>query len=184
MGWRGGRGYELGTSWLKWETIGSKSVFFFFLSLENKFVRDITIKPPFPVTQVNGVSVVKVGHRQVVSLIRQGGSRLLMKVVSVTRKPDTGDVVRKKGVHPNITKHHTWDHKTIRIPLRCVKLCLFMLLVLFDGTSAPPPPKRDPSTSLTLRSKSMTAELEEMGKTHTHTQAGLRNESWTFHHNH
>ncbi|KAL6460264.1 hypothetical protein MHYP_G00320230 [Metynnis hypsauchen] len=46
-----------------------------------------------------------------------------MKVVSVTRKPDTGDVVRKK---------------------------------------APPPPKRDPSTSLTLRSKSMTAELEEM----------------------
>ncbi|XP_066523159.1 SH3 and multiple ankyrin repeat domains protein 3 isoform X2 [Hoplias malabaricus] len=73
--------------------------------------------------EVNGVSVVKVGHRQVVSLIRQGGSRLLMKVVSVTRKPDTGDVVRKK---------------------------------------APPPPKRDPSTSLTLRSKSMTAELEEM----------------------
>ncbi|XP_066523161.1 SH3 and multiple ankyrin repeat domains protein 3 isoform X4 [Hoplias malabaricus] len=75
--------------------------------------------------EVNGVSVVKVGHRQVVSLIRQGGSRLLMKVVSVTRKPDTGDVVRKK---------------------------------------APPPPKRDPSTSLTLRSKSMTAELEEMEK--------------------
>uniref|UniRef100_A0A8B9L4D9 SH3 and multiple ankyrin repeat domains protein 3 n=1 Tax=Astyanax mexicanus TaxID=7994 RepID=A0A8B9L4D9_ASTMX len=73
--------------------------------------------------EVNGVSVVKVGHRQVVSLIRQGGSRLLMKVVSVSRKPDTGDVVRKK---------------------------------------APPPPKRDPSTSLTLRSKSMTAELEEM----------------------
>ncbi|XP_028811419.1 SH3 and multiple ankyrin repeat domains protein 3 isoform X3 [Denticeps clupeoides] len=73
--------------------------------------------------EVNGVSVVKVGHRQVVSLIRQGGSRLIMKVVSVTRKPDTGDVVRKK---------------------------------------APPPPKRDPSTSLTLRSKSMTAELEEL----------------------
>lgn len=50
--------------------------------------------------QVNGVSVVKVGHRQVVSLIRQGGSRLVMKVVSVTRKPDTGDVVRKKGSYP------------------------------------------------------------------------------------
>ncbi|XP_076152749.1 SH3 and multiple ankyrin repeat domains protein 3 isoform X1 [Alosa pseudoharengus] len=75
--------------------------------------------------EVNGVSVVKVGHRQVVSLIRQGGSRLVMKVVSVSRKPDTGDVVRKK---------------------------------------APPPPKRDPSTSLTLRSKSMTAELEELEK--------------------
>ncbi|XP_063073428.1 SH3 and multiple ankyrin repeat domains protein 3 isoform X2 [Engraulis encrasicolus] len=75
--------------------------------------------------EVNGVSVVKVGHRQVVSLIRQGGSRLVMKVVSVSRKPDTGEVVRKK---------------------------------------APPPPKRDPSTSLTLRSKSMTAELEELEK--------------------
>lgn len=30
--------------------------------------------------------------------------------------------------------------------------------------SAPPPPKRAPSTTLTLRSKSMTAELEELGE--------------------
>ncbi|KAM4553272.1 SH3 and multiple ankyrin repeat domains protein 3 isoform 1-T1 [Fundulus diaphanus] len=73
--------------------------------------------------EVNGVNVVKVGHKQVVSLIRQGGSRLLMKVVSVTRKPESDEVVRKK---------------------------------------APPPPKRAPSTTLTLRSKSMTAELEEL----------------------
>uniref|UniRef100_A0A3P9JE50 SH3 and multiple ankyrin repeat domains protein 3 n=1 Tax=Oryzias latipes TaxID=8090 RepID=A0A3P9JE50_ORYLA len=73
--------------------------------------------------EVNGVNVVKVGHKQVVSLIRQGGSRLLMKVVSVTRKPDSEEAVRKK---------------------------------------APPPPKRAPSTTLTLRSKSMTAELEEL----------------------
>uniref|UniRef100_A0A3B1IPH6 PDZ domain-containing protein n=1 Tax=Astyanax mexicanus TaxID=7994 RepID=A0A3B1IPH6_ASTMX len=73
--------------------------------------------------EVNGVNVVKVGHKQVVSLIRQGGNRLLMKVVSVTRKPESEDVVRKK---------------------------------------APPPPKRAPSTTLTLRSKSMTAELEEL----------------------
>ncbi|XP_035762962.1 SH3 and multiple ankyrin repeat domains protein 3 isoform X2 [Neolamprologus brichardi] len=73
--------------------------------------------------EVNGVNVVKVGHKQVVSLIRQGGNRLLMKVVSVTRKPETEEVVRKK---------------------------------------APPPPKRAPSTTLTLRSKSMTAELEEL----------------------
>lgn len=36
--------------------------------------------------------------------------------------------------------------------------------VLADDCLAPPPPKRDPSTSLTLRSKSMTAELEELGK--------------------
>uniref|UniRef100_A0A3B3SWU2 SH3 and multiple ankyrin repeat domains 3 n=1 Tax=Paramormyrops kingsleyae TaxID=1676925 RepID=A0A3B3SWU2_9TELE len=75
--------------------------------------------------EVNGVNVVKVGHKQVVSLIRQGGSQLLMKVVSVTRKPESEEVVRKK---------------------------------------APPPPKRAPSTTLTLRSKSMTAELEEIGE--------------------
>uniref|UniRef100_A0A3Q3A246 SH3 and multiple ankyrin repeat domains protein 3-like n=1 Tax=Kryptolebias marmoratus TaxID=37003 RepID=A0A3Q3A246_KRYMA len=78
--------------------------------------------------EVNGTDVVKVGHRQVVSLIRQGGSRLLMKVVSVSRKSET-NLIRKK---------------------------------------APPPPKRAPSTSLTLRSKSMTADLEEIGKTNTH----------------
>uniref|UniRef100_A0A8P4KBH4 SH3 and multiple ankyrin repeat domains protein 3 n=1 Tax=Dicentrarchus labrax TaxID=13489 RepID=A0A8P4KBH4_DICLA len=74
--------------------------------------------------EVNGADVVKVGHRQVVSLIRQGGSRLLMKVVSVSRKSES-NLVRKK---------------------------------------APPPPKRAPSTSLTLRSKSMTADLEEIAR--------------------
>lgn len=46
--------------------------------------------------QVNGADVVKVGHRQVVSLIRQGGSRLLMKVVSVSRKSES-NLIRKKG---------------------------------------------------------------------------------------
>uniref|UniRef100_A0A3B5B477 PDZ domain-containing protein n=1 Tax=Stegastes partitus TaxID=144197 RepID=A0A3B5B477_9TELE len=80
--------------------------------------------------EVNGTDVVKVGHRQVVSLIRQGGSRLLMKVVSVSRKSET-NLIRKK---------------------------------------APPPPKRAPSTSLTLRSKSMTADLEEIGKTNAPTE--------------
>ncbi|XP_016888692.1 SH3 and multiple ankyrin repeat domains protein 3 isoform X3 [Cynoglossus semilaevis] len=73
--------------------------------------------------EVNGVNVVKVGHKQVVSLIRQGGNRLLMKVVSVTRKPESEEIIHKK---------------------------------------APPPPKRSPSTTLTLRSKSMTTELEEL----------------------
>uniref|UniRef100_A0A674MRT5 SH3 and multiple ankyrin repeat domains protein 3 n=1 Tax=Takifugu rubripes TaxID=31033 RepID=A0A674MRT5_TAKRU len=73
--------------------------------------------------EVNGVNVIKLGHKQVVSLIRQGGNRLLMKVVTVTRKPETEEVIRRK---------------------------------------APPPPKRAPSTTLTLRSKSMTAELEEL----------------------
>uniref|UniRef100_A0A8C1MIK9 SH3 and multiple ankyrin repeat domains protein 3 n=1 Tax=Cyprinus carpio TaxID=7962 RepID=A0A8C1MIK9_CYPCA len=47
--------------------------------------------------EVNGVNVVKVGHKQVVSLIRQGGNNLLMKVVSVTRKPESEESVRKKG---------------------------------------------------------------------------------------
>uniref|UniRef100_A0A4W4ERD5 PDZ domain-containing protein n=1 Tax=Electrophorus electricus TaxID=8005 RepID=A0A4W4ERD5_ELEEL len=81
--------------------------------------------------EVNGVNVVKVGHKQVVSLIRQGGNSLLMKVVSVSRKAESEDMVRKK---------------------------------------APPPPKRAPSTTLTPRSKSMTAELEELGKKQTHRQ--------------
>lgn len=45
------------------------------------------------------MNVVKVGHKQVVSLIRQGGNGLLMKVVSVTRKPETEEVVRKKGTY-------------------------------------------------------------------------------------
>lgn len=45
---------------------------------------------------MNGTDVVKVGHRQVVALIRQGGSRLLMKVVSVSRKSDA-NLIRKKG---------------------------------------------------------------------------------------
>uniref|UniRef100_A0A3B5A3M8 PDZ domain-containing protein n=1 Tax=Stegastes partitus TaxID=144197 RepID=A0A3B5A3M8_9TELE len=86
--------------------------------------------------EVNGVNVVKVGHKQVVSLIRQGGNRLLMKVVSVTRKPESEEVVRKK---------------------------------------APPPPKRAPSTTLTLRSKSMTAELEELGECQ---RTGMKTQHW------
>ncbi|KAJ6651530.1 hypothetical protein lerEdw1_020865 [Lerista edwardsae] len=47
--------------------------------------------------EVNGVNVVKVGHKQVVSLIRQGGNHLVMKVVSVSRKPESEDIIRKKG---------------------------------------------------------------------------------------
>lgn len=58
--------------------------------------------PPLPthlyvcLSQVNGVNVVKVGHKQVVALIRQGGNRLVMKVVSVTRKPEE-DGARRRG---------------------------------------------------------------------------------------
>nr|XP_012612894.1 SH3 and multiple ankyrin repeat domains protein 2 isoform X8 [Microcebus murinus]XP_012612895.1 SH3 and multiple ankyrin repeat domains protein 2 isoform X8 [Microcebus murinus]XP_012612896.1 SH3 and multiple ankyrin repeat domains protein 2 isoform X8 [Microcebus murinus]XP_020142059.1 SH3 and multiple ankyrin repeat domains protein 2 isoform X8 [Microcebus murinus]XP_020142060.1 SH3 and multiple ankyrin repeat domains protein 2 isoform X8 [Microcebus murinus] len=74
--------------------------------------------------EVNNENVVKVGHRQVVNMIRQGGNHLVLKVVTVTRNLDPDDTARKK---------------------------------------APPPPKRAPTTALTLRSKSMTSELEELG---------------------
>ncbi|XP_057362696.1 SH3 and multiple ankyrin repeat domains protein 2 isoform X2 [Manis pentadactyla] len=73
--------------------------------------------------EVNNENVVKVGHRQVVNMIRQGGNHLILKVVTVTRNLDPDDTARKK---------------------------------------APPPPKRAPTTALTLRSKSMTSELEEL----------------------
>ncbi|XP_036272542.1 SH3 and multiple ankyrin repeat domains protein 2 isoform X5 [Pipistrellus kuhlii] len=73
--------------------------------------------------EVNSENVVKVGHRQVVNMIRQGGNHLVLKVVTVTRSLDPDDTTRKK---------------------------------------APPPPKRAPTTALTLRSKSMTSELEEL----------------------
>uniref|UniRef100_A0A8C3Q127 SH3 and multiple ankyrin repeat domains protein 3 n=1 Tax=Chrysolophus pictus TaxID=9089 RepID=A0A8C3Q127_CHRPC len=89
--------------------------------------------------EVNGVNVVKVGHKQVVSLIRQGGNHLVMKVVSVSRKPESEEVVRKK---------------------------------------APPPPKRAPSTTLTLRSKSMTAELEELGERRGGGRHGWAHSGW------
>ncbi|XP_059927190.1 LOW QUALITY PROTEIN: SH3 and multiple ankyrin repeat domains protein 2-like [Gadus macrocephalus] len=75
--------------------------------------------------EVNQVSVVKVGHRQVVNMIRVGSDRLLIKVVTVSRSPEPDDTARKK---------------------------------------APPPPKRAPTTALSMRSKSMTSELEELDK--------------------
>ncbi|TMS02917.1 SH3 and multiple ankyrin repeat domains protein 3 [Larimichthys crocea] len=56
---------------------------------------DFLIEVTAVTSEVNGADVVKVGHRQVVSLIRQGGSRLLMKVVSVSRKSES-NLVRKK----------------------------------------------------------------------------------------
>uniref|UniRef100_A0A8D3BWF3 SH3 and multiple ankyrin repeat domains 2 n=1 Tax=Scophthalmus maximus TaxID=52904 RepID=A0A8D3BWF3_SCOMX len=47
--------------------------------------------------EVNQEIVVKVGHRQVVNMIRQGGNRLLIKVVTVSRNLDPDDTARKKG---------------------------------------------------------------------------------------
>lgn len=51
--------------------------------------------------QVNNENVVKVGHRQVVNMIRQGGNHLVLKVVTVTRNLDPDDTARKKGVCPS-----------------------------------------------------------------------------------
>lgn len=55
------------------------------------------------------MNVIKLGHKQVVSLIRQGGNRLLMKVVTVTRKPETEEVIRRKGKVPIMTSVHIAD---------------------------------------------------------------------------
>ncbi|GAA6077733.1 SH3 and multiple ankyrin repeat domains protein 2b isoform X4, partial [Tachysurus ichikawai] len=79
---------------------------------------------------VNKDNVVKVGHKQVVNMIRHGGNHLIIKVVTVSRNPDPDDTARKK---------------------------------------APAPPRRAPSTALSTRSKSMTSELEDLGKHHTPT---------------
>ncbi|XP_041445355.1 SH3 and multiple ankyrin repeat domains protein 2 isoform X12 [Xenopus laevis] len=49
-------------------------------------------------TEVNNENVVKVGHRQVVNMIRHGGNHLVLKVVTVTRNLDPDDTARKKGI--------------------------------------------------------------------------------------
>lgn len=55
--------------------------------------------------QVNSENVVKVGHRQVVNMIRQGGNHLVLKVVTVTRSLDPDDTTRKKGGCPPRLPH-------------------------------------------------------------------------------
>ncbi|XP_061088424.1 SH3 and multiple ankyrin repeat domains protein 1-like [Conger conger] len=73
--------------------------------------------------EVNGQNVVKVGHRQVVNMIRQGGNSLMVKVVMVTRNPEMEEASRKK---------------------------------------MPQQSKRLTPPAISMRSKSMTSELEEM----------------------
>ncbi|XP_050990785.1 SH3 and multiple ankyrin repeat domains protein 2 [Labeo rohita] len=75
--------------------------------------------------EVNHQNVVKMGHRQVVNMIKHGGNRLVLKAVTVSRNLEQDDKTHKK---------------------------------------APPPPKRAPTTALSMRSKSMTSELEELDK--------------------
>lgn len=49
------------------------------------------------ISQVNKDNVVKVGHKQVVNMIRHGGNHLIIKVVTVSRNLDPDDTARKKG---------------------------------------------------------------------------------------
>ncbi|KAK6294807.1 hypothetical protein J4Q44_G00356370 [Coregonus suidteri] len=85
--------------------------------------------------EVNQENVVKVGHRQVVNMIRHAGNSLIIKVVTVSRNMDPEDTARKK---------------------------------------APPPPKRAPTTALSMRSKSMTSELEELATLRKKTGDGQK----------
>uniref|UniRef100_A0A8C2X6I5 SH3 and multiple ankyrin repeat domains 1 n=1 Tax=Cyclopterus lumpus TaxID=8103 RepID=A0A8C2X6I5_CYCLU len=55
--------------------------------------------------EVNGHDVVKVGHRQVVNMIRQGSNSLMVKVVMVARNPELEDTARKRA--PQQTKRLT-----------------------------------------------------------------------------
>jgi hypothetical protein len=167
-----------------------------------------------PVPQVNGQNVVKVGHRQVVSMIRQGGNTLMVKVVMVTRHPDMDEAVHKKGAcFSSHLAPHCHQSKSLRTtdgwsPLLTsfpsprllvpnplgekqawregsdAEVCCSwssgdtVEVGEFWGTSpngadashpnmdfsAPQQAKRLPPPTISLRSKSMTSELEEMGE--------------------
>ncbi|CAF92907.1 unnamed protein product [Tetraodon nigroviridis] len=104
--------------------------------------------------EVNQENVVKVGHRQVVNMIRQGGNRLLIKVVTVSRNLDPDDTARKKE-HPDVGRV-CWNPDPA-VPHRSE-----VSGGLARWRTAPPPPKRAPTTALSMRSKSMTSELEEL----------------------
>ncbi|CAN0426044.1 unnamed protein product [Lampetra fluviatilis] len=50
--------------------------------------------------EVNGENVVKAGHRQVVQMIRQGGNRLELKVITVSHPPNDDEGGRRKAPMP------------------------------------------------------------------------------------
>ncbi|KAF3853436.1 hypothetical protein F7725_014124 [Dissostichus mawsoni] len=82
--------------------------------------------------EVNGQNVVKVGHRQVVNMIRQGGNSLMVKVVMVARNPSWRTRLGRESAFG-------------RLP-----------------SAAPQQTKRLTPPAIALRSKSMTSELEDM----------------------
>ncbi len=107
-------------------------------------------------SQVNGLNVVKVGHRQVVNMIRQGGNSLMVKVVMVARNPELEEMPKRK----------------VSERFYCRFVCGSMnewhcrqILIWFNSTLSlvPQQSKRLTPPAIALRSKSMTSELEEMG---------------------
>lgn len=111
--------------------------------------------------QVNHQNVVKMGHRQVVNMIKHGGNRLVLKVVTVSRNLEQDDKTPKKG-----TKHslHMCSQDKCWMWRWCVYVMCVNMTEMFCVVAAPPPPKRAPTTALSMRSKSMTTELEELGE--------------------
>ncbi len=98
--------------------------------------------------QVNGINVVKVGHRQVVNMIRQGGNSLVVKVVMVSRNPEMEEMPKKKGQRVFLL----WEYEWMAFDLTALSLPL-----------VPQQSKRLTPPAIAVRSKSMTSELEEMG---------------------
>lgn len=88
--------------------------------------------------QVNGQNVVKVGHRQVVNMIRQGGNTLMVKVVMVTRHPDMDEAVHKKGAPPPALCGQAW---TLPAPAAATGLRLSAaLMTQWSHHQQQPPP--------------------------------------------
>ena len=94
---QGGRGEEKSDRWRHRQ--GQAEGGHFDGDLEAESIPPLTCRVWLGVSvpQVNGQNVVKVGHRQVVNMIRQGGNTLMVKVVMVTRHPDMDEAVHKKG---------------------------------------------------------------------------------------
>ncbi|XP_029112013.1 SH3 and multiple ankyrin repeat domains protein 2b isoform X3 [Scleropages formosus] len=97
--------------------------------------------------EVNQDNVVKVGHRQVVNMIRQGGNHLVIKVVTVSRNMDPEDTARKKGI--------TEEEKQFLTP----PLLKFTRSLSMPDTSEdiPPPPAISPPSPPYNAPKSPTA---------------------------
>ncbi|KAL4642020.1 SH3 and multiple ankyrin repeat domains protein 2 isoform X6 [Arapaima gigas] len=72
--------------------------------------------------EVNQDNVVKVGHRQVVNMIRQGGNHLVIKVVTVSRNMDPEDTARKKDkVDEMPSQKSTRDNVSVDMRVATIK---------------------------------------------------------------